>query len=168
MFQNLEILSSANGSKENYTRATGNNFGNSGRWGRRPDMEENHYYGESANTSNEDSKPNQTDRQKENKIKMNVQLSKLMSSCAILRIDDFTVYKVTTSCNKQGLKEFIYGDRSHITLPKDSNNFHAEFIYYYYPSNILFPRVKAFTLVLTSLVFPLRFDHNIETSVKGS
>lgn len=36
-------------------------------------------------------------------------LSKLMSSCVILRIEDFTLYRVTTSGKKQMPKEFVSG-----------------------------------------------------------
>ncbi|KAJ8969015.1 hypothetical protein NQ317_007376 [Molorchus minor] len=62
-----------------------------------------------------------------------------MTTCVILRIDDFTLYKVTTSGKKQALKEFICGDRGHMQLPKDASIIHAEFIYYYYPNDIPFP-----------------------------
>ena len=36
-------------------------------------------------------------------------LAKLMSSCVILRIEDFTLYRVTTSGRKQMPKEFVAG-----------------------------------------------------------
>ncbi|GLV35400.1 uncharacterized protein CBL_01450 [Carabus blaptoides fortunei] len=67
------------------------------------------------------------------------QLPKMMTTCIIVRIEDFSLYKVTTSGKKQALKEFISGDRDHISLPEDTNIFHAEFTYYYYPGNIPFP-----------------------------
>lgn len=38
-----------------------------------------------------------------------MQLSKLMTTCVILRVEDFTLYKVTTSGKRQFLKEFICG-----------------------------------------------------------
>lgn len=37
-------------------------------------------------------------------------LAKLMSACAVLRIEDFTLYRVTTSGKKQMPKEFIAGE----------------------------------------------------------
>jgi hypothetical protein len=37
------------------------------------------------------------------------QLAKLMTTCVILRIQDFTLYQVTTSKRKQMPKEFITG-----------------------------------------------------------
>lgn len=38
------------------------------------------------------------------------QLAKLMTTCIVLRIEDFSLYKVTTSGKKQALKEFISGE----------------------------------------------------------
>lgn len=40
-------------------------------------------------------------------------LAKLMTSCIILRIEDFTLYRVTTSGKKQMPKEFIAGNMSY-------------------------------------------------------
>ncbi|RZB39563.1 UHRF1-binding protein 1-like [Asbolus verrucosus] len=77
--------------------------------------------------------------QKEVKRRIESQLNKMMTTCVIMRIEDFTLYKVTTSGKKQALKEFIAGDRDHMSLPKDASIVHAEFIYYYYPNDIPFP-----------------------------
>lgn len=49
--------------------------------------------------------------QKEIKRRLELQLNKLMTTCVIMRIEDFTIYKVTTSGKKQALKEFIAGKR---------------------------------------------------------
>ncbi|XP_015598696.1 UHRF1-binding protein 1-like isoform X2 [Cephus cinctus] len=76
------------------------------------------------------------------------QLAKLMTTCVIIRIDDFTLYKVTTSSRKPAPKEFITaqtrkkplpGDRDRFCLPEDVTILHAEFTYYYYPGDINFP-----------------------------
>lgn len=67
------------------------------------------------------------------------QLAKLMTTCVIIRIDDFTLYKVTTSSRKPVPKEFIAGDRDRFCLPEDVTVLHAEFTYYYYPGDIPFP-----------------------------
>lgn len=40
------------------------------------------------------------------------QLAKLMTTCIIIRIDDFTLYKVTTSSRKAMPKEFISGENA--------------------------------------------------------
>lgn len=37
-------------------------------------------------------------------------LAKLMSACVVLRIEDFTLYRVTTSGRKQMPKEFVSGN----------------------------------------------------------
>ncbi|KAL3266104.1 hypothetical protein HHI36_010290 [Cryptolaemus montrouzieri] len=76
---------------------------------------------------------------KDVKKRIENQLAKLMTSCTIIRVEDFTVYKVATSGKKQPFKEFISGDRNRMQLPKDSSIVHAEFIYYYYPDDISFP-----------------------------
>lgn len=39
-------------------------------------------------------------------------LGKLMSACVILRIEDFTLHRVTTTEKKQMPKEFISGEKS--------------------------------------------------------
>ncbi|XP_011309314.1 UHRF1-binding protein 1-like [Fopius arisanus] len=67
------------------------------------------------------------------------QLSTLMTTCIVIRINDFTVYKVTTSTRKPTTKEFITGDRDKFCLPDDVTIIHAEFTYYYYPGDISFP-----------------------------
>lgn len=38
------------------------------------------------------------------------QFAKLMTTTVVLRMEDFTLYKVTTSGKKQALKEFIAGE----------------------------------------------------------
>ncbi|XP_058804572.1 bridge-like lipid transfer protein family member 3B isoform X2 [Phymastichus coffea] len=76
------------------------------------------------------------------------QLAKLMTTCIVIRVDDFTLYKVTTSSRKAMPKEFITaqarkkhgpGDRDRFCLPEDVNILHAEFTYYYYPGDLNFP-----------------------------
>ncbi|CAG9767009.1 unnamed protein product [Ceutorhynchus assimilis] len=87
---------------------------------------------------------------KEIKKRLEWQLNKLMTTSVVMRVDDFTVYRVTTSGKKQVLKEFLCaqlkrkenkmpGDRNRMSLPKDASIIHAEYIYYYYPSDAPFP-----------------------------
>lgn len=52
------------------------------------------------------SSPNQKDLKK----RIENLLTKLMMTCVIVRIEDFTLYKVTTSGKKQALKEFVAGE----------------------------------------------------------
>ncbi|XP_034939434.1 UHRF1-binding protein 1-like [Chelonus insularis] len=67
------------------------------------------------------------------------QLSKLMTVCIIIRIYDFTIYKVTTPTKTPATKEFITGDREKFLLPEDVTILHAEFTHYYYPGDMVFP-----------------------------
>ncbi|KAM7354386.1 bridge-like lipid transfer protein family member 3B isoform 3-T3 [Cochliomyia hominivorax] len=66
-------------------------------------------------------------------------LSKLMSSCVILRIEDFQLYRVTTSGRKQMPKEFVSGDKDRYSFPAEMPILHAEFTYFYYPGDFIFP-----------------------------
>lgn len=66
------------------------------------------------------------------------QLSKLMTTCAVIQIGDFTLYKVTTN-KKQSAQEFIRGDGRRQNVPGGDILLHAEFTYYYYPGDIKFP-----------------------------
>ncbi|XP_059481044.1 bridge-like lipid transfer protein family member 3B isoform X3 [Neocloeon triangulifer] len=77
-------------------------------------------------------------------------LAKLMSSCVVLRLEDVTLYKVSTTTRKQAPKEFIStrrkkrrnnksGDKELYKLPDEMSLIHAEFTYFYYPDDIPFP-----------------------------
>ncbi|XP_017130004.1 UHRF1-binding protein 1-like isoform X5 [Drosophila elegans] len=66
-------------------------------------------------------------------------LSKLMSSCVILRIEDFTLYRVTTSGKKAMPKEFVSGDKDRYSFPAEMPIIHAEYTYFYYPGDFVFP-----------------------------
>ncbi|XP_068141521.1 bridge-like lipid transfer protein family member 3B isoform X2 [Drosophila tropicalis] len=76
-------------------------------------------------------------------------LAKLMSSCVILRIEDFTLYRVTTSGKKQMPKEFVSaqhkrkskssGDKDRYSFPAEMPIVHAEYTYFYYPGDFVFP-----------------------------
>uniref|UniRef100_W8B936 UHRF1-binding protein 1-like n=1 Tax=Ceratitis capitata TaxID=7213 RepID=W8B936_CERCA len=66
-------------------------------------------------------------------------LARLMSACVVLRIEDFTLYRVTTSGRKQMPKEFVSGDKERYSFPTDMSIVHAEFTYFYYPGDFIFP-----------------------------
>ncbi|XP_043263704.1 UHRF1-binding protein 1 isoform X1 [Colletes gigas] len=75
-------------------------------------------------------------------------LAKLMTTCIIIRIDDFTLFKVTTTSRNPIPKEFVTaptrkkhatGERDRFCVPEDVTILHAEFTYYYYPGDITFP-----------------------------
>ncbi|XP_054261337.1 bridge-like lipid transfer protein family member 3B isoform X2 [Macrosteles quadrilineatus] len=69
------------------------------------------------------------------------QLAKLMTACVIIRIEDFTLYRVSTSAKKQQQKEFVKGDKERHAIPSvpELMTLHAEFTYYYYPGDEPFP-----------------------------
>ncbi|XP_068247106.1 bridge-like lipid transfer protein family member 3B isoform X2 [Palaemon carinicauda] len=67
------------------------------------------------------------------------QLRKLMSSCCVLRINDFCVYRVSTSKRKQAPKEFVSGDKERFNMPTQTLSLHLEFTTYYYPFESEFP-----------------------------
>ncbi|XP_061514092.1 bridge-like lipid transfer protein family member 3B isoform X3 [Anopheles gambiae] len=71
-------------------------------------------------------------------------LAKLMCACVVMKIEEFTLYRVTTSGNKQMPKEFVSAqnkrkkaDRDRV--PPDMATLHAEFTYFYYPGDFVFP-----------------------------
>ncbi|XP_029709447.2 bridge-like lipid transfer protein family member 3B isoform X1 [Aedes albopictus] len=73
-------------------------------------------------------------------------LAKLMCVCVIMKVEEFSIYRVTTSGNKQMPKEFITalskrkkGDRDRYSLPPEMPTLHAEFTYFYYPGDFVFP-----------------------------
>ncbi|XP_062547438.1 bridge-like lipid transfer protein family member 3B isoform X2 [Armigeres subalbatus] len=66
-------------------------------------------------------------------------LAKLMCACVIMKVEEFSLYRVTTSGRKQMPKEFITGDRDRYSLPPEMPTLHAEFTYFYYPGDFVFP-----------------------------
>ncbi|XP_026736263.1 UHRF1-binding protein 1-like isoform X1 [Trichoplusia ni] len=66
------------------------------------------------------------------------QLGKLMTTCLVLRIDDFTVYKVSTgSKSREVPRPLVSAEKA--TLPGDAGLLHAELTYFYYPGDVCFP-----------------------------
>ncbi|XP_076231903.1 bridge-like lipid transfer protein family member 3B isoform X2 [Calliopsis andreniformis] len=103
---------------------------------------------QSANAGSQEQKKSQHPSGNPVKNYILEQLAKLMTTCIVIRIDDFTLYKVTTTSHNPVPKEFITaqsrkkhatGDRDRFCLPEDVTILHAEFTYYYYPGDITFP-----------------------------
>ncbi|XP_053616244.1 bridge-like lipid transfer protein family member 3B [Plodia interpunctella] len=66
------------------------------------------------------------------------QLGKLMTTCLVLRVDDFTVYKVSTgSKSREAPRPLISAEKA--TLPGDAGLLHAELTFFYYPGDVCFP-----------------------------
>ncbi|XP_011633226.1 UHRF1-binding protein 1-like isoform X1 [Pogonomyrmex barbatus] len=144
--QFMDLIDSGRTQHSPLTRSQGNVTG-SGMKGSREHLEK----------SNQPQNPNVTPSEQKksqhpsgNPVKNYVleQLAKLMTTCIIIRIDDFTLYKVTTTSRNPMPKEFIAaqtrkkhmpGDRDRFSLPEDVTILHAEFTYYYYPGDITFP-----------------------------
>ncbi|XP_063384785.1 bridge-like lipid transfer protein family member 3B [Cydia fagiglandana] len=64
------------------------------------------------------------------------QLGKLMTTCLVLRIDDFTVYKVSTK-SREAPRPLVCAEKS--TMPGDAGLLHAELTHFYYPGDVNFP-----------------------------
>ncbi|XP_059060987.1 bridge-like lipid transfer protein family member 3B [Achroia grisella] len=66
------------------------------------------------------------------------QLGKLMTTCLVLRIDDFTVNKVSTGFrSREAPRPLVAAEKA--TLPGDAGLLHAEFTFFYYPGDVCFP-----------------------------
>lgn len=62
-------------------------------------------------------------------------VSKLMSTCLVIRIQNICIYKVTTNA-KESLQPFLSG---YMERPKDSHGLHIEFTWFYHPGEVCFP-----------------------------
>ena len=66
--------------------------------------------------------------------------TKLLESCYVLKIEDFTIYQVSTADNKRNApKKFLASDKKHLHLPSDMSVIHAEYTDYFFPEGIEFP-----------------------------
>ncbi|XP_050682750.1 UHRF1-binding protein 1-like [Leptidea sinapis] len=66
------------------------------------------------------------------------QLGKLMTTCFVLRIDDISVYKVSTGSKaRDSGRALVSAEKA--TLPGDAGLLHAELTYFYYPGDVCFP-----------------------------
>ncbi|XP_024881822.1 UHRF1-binding protein 1-like isoform X1 [Temnothorax curvispinosus] len=144
--QFMDLIDSGRTQHSPLTRSQGNVTG-SGTKGSRENLEKNN---QPQNPNVTPSEQKKSQHPSGNPVKNYVleQLAKLMTTCIIIRIDDFTLYKVTTTSRNPMPKEFISaqtrkkhtpGDRDRFSLPEDVTILHAEFTYYYYPGDITFP-----------------------------
>ncbi|XP_036139233.1 UHRF1-binding protein 1 isoform X5 [Monomorium pharaonis] len=136
--QFMDLIDSGRTQHSPLTRSQGNVTVGSGIKGSREHLEKSNQPQNSNVTPSEQKK---SQHPSGNPVKNYVleQLAKLMTTCIIIRIDDFTLYKVTTTSHNPMPKEFISGDRERFSLPEDVTILHAEFTYYYYPGDITFP-----------------------------
>jgi hypothetical protein len=58
----------------------------------------------------------------------------------VLKIEDFTVYQVTTADNTRNTpKKFLSSDKKQLHLPSDTSILHAEYTEYFFPEGIDYP-----------------------------
>lgn len=65
----------------------------------------------------------------------------LMSSCFILRLEEYCIYKVSTSTTSRKFahQKFLAYDKVSLVLPPDMKSIHFEMTYYYFPGDITLP-----------------------------
>lgn len=136
--QFMDLIDSGRTQHSPLTRSQGNVTA-SGTKGSREHLEKSNQNPQNPNVTPSEQKKSQHPSGNPVKNYVLEQLAKLMTTCIIIRIDDFTLYKVTTTSRNPVPKEFILGDRDRFSLPEDVTIVHAEFTYYYYPGDITFP-----------------------------
>ncbi|XP_046813227.1 UHRF1-binding protein 1-like isoform X6 [Vespa crabro] len=144
--QFMDLIDSGRTQHSPLTRSQGNATGSTTK-GSGENLEKNNQ-SQGANVGSQEQKKFQYSSGNPVKNYVLEQLAKLMTTCIVIRIDDFTLFKVTTASRKSIPKEFITaqsrkkrpsGDRDKFCLPEDLTILHGEFIYYYYPGDITFP-----------------------------
>lgn len=136
--QFMDLIDSGRTQHSPLTRSQGNVTGSAMK-GSREHLEKSNQNPQNPNVTLSEQKKSQHPSGNPVKNYVLEQLAKLMTTCIIIRIDDFTLYKVTTTSRNPLPKEFISGDRDRFSLPEDVTIVHAEFTYYYYPGDITFP-----------------------------
>jgi len=89
--------------------------------------------------STSDSRKSPNDSESEVKNALLSQLQKLMTTNLVVRLNNFSMWKVSTSNAKSAPKEFISGDRERFSLPDDMPVMHFEYTQFYYPGDMEFP-----------------------------
>lgn len=104
------------------------------------------------------------------------QFRKLMTTNLVVRLNNFAMWKVSTSKAKTPPKEFLSGDRERFSLPDDMPVMHFEYTQFYYPGDMDFPlpppKLFAYFNPIQLTVDPLTtlwlnaFALNLQRSVK--
>ncbi|XP_067121417.1 bridge-like lipid transfer protein family member 3B isoform X2 [Centruroides vittatus] len=65
----------------------------------------------------------------------------LMSSCFVFRLEEYCIYKVSTSTTSRSFahQKFLAYDKVSLVLPADMKSIHLEMTYYYFPGDITLP-----------------------------
>ncbi|XP_062591899.1 bridge-like lipid transfer protein family member 3B isoform X2 [Saccostrea cucullata] len=82
--------------------------------------------------------------------------TKLLESCYVVKIEEFTIYQVSTADNKRNNpQKFLSSDKKQLHLPPDMSVVHAEYTDYFFPEDIDFPVPHANLYVLLN---PIRLN----------
>ena len=67
--------------------------------------------------------------------------TKLLEACMVLRLEDFSLYRVSTASDhrRSSPKKFLSSDKKQLLLPPEMSSIHAEYTDYYFPEGIDFP-----------------------------
>ena len=67
--------------------------------------------------------------------------TKLLESCSVLRLEDFTIYRVSTANDhkRNAPKKFATSDKKQLLLPPEMSCIHVEYTDYYFPEGIDYP-----------------------------
>ncbi|WAR03200.1 UH1BL-like protein [Mya arenaria] len=79
-------------------------------------------------------------------------VTKLLESCMVLKIEDFTVYMVSTADNKRTPQKFFSSDKKALHLPSDMSTVHIEYTEYFFTEGIDYPVPHANIYVLVNPV----------------
>ena len=65
---------------------------------------------------------------------------KLLESCMVLRIEEFIIYRISTSDNKRSApKKFFCSDKKALHLPSDMSMVHIEYTDYFFTEGLEYP-----------------------------
>ena len=66
--------------------------------------------------------------------------AKLLESCFVIRLEDFVLYRVSTSESKRNSpKKFLTSNKKQLLLPPEMSAVHIEYTEYYFPEGINYP-----------------------------
>ena len=67
--------------------------------------------------------------------------TKLLESSMVFRLEDFTLFRVSTANDKRGgvPKKFLSSEKKQLLLPPEMSSVHMEYTDYYFPEGIDFP-----------------------------
>ena len=90
--------------------------------------------------------------------------TKLLESCFVLKLEEFTIYQVSTADNKRNTpKKFLSSDKKQLHLPADMSVIHMEFTDYFFPEGIDYPGNISPIYISLAREFRLYMDFDILT-----